>query len=69
MDHDPRVNELTETPITCPYCGESIEILVDPSEVGDEYTEDCQVCCQPIIMRADPMDGSVAVRREDNTTF
>ncbi|NKC00784.1 MAG: CPXCG motif-containing cysteine-rich protein [Pseudomonadales bacterium] len=63
------MSDLTETQVDCPYCGESIGILVDPSEVGDEYTEDCQVCCQPIVMRSDPMNGSVAVRREDETTF
>lgn len=61
--------DLEETQISCPYCGELIRILVDPSELGDEYTEDCQVCCRPIIMRADPMDGSVAVRCEDDTGF
>jgi Cysteine-rich CPXCG len=35
--------------IACPYCGEHIEILLDPS-AGDEqsYIEDCQVCCSPI---------------------
>lgn len=61
--------ELEETQVSCPYCGEPISILVDPSELGEEYTEDCQVCCRPIVMRPDPMDGSVAVRREDDTGF
>ena len=32
----------------CPYCGESISILVD-TEIGrQEYIEDCEVCCRPI---------------------
>jgi len=34
--------------ITCPYCGESIEILVDCSVESQGYIEDCQVCCRPI---------------------
>ena len=36
--------------IQCPYCGESIEILVDVDDSGGEqqYIEDCQVCCSPI---------------------
>jgi hypothetical protein len=34
--------------ITCPYCGESIEILVDCSVENQSYIEDCQVCCRPI---------------------
>lgn len=32
----------------CPYCGESIELLVDCSEYEQDYIEDCQVCCRPI---------------------
>ncbi|MBZ2190506.1 CPXCG motif-containing cysteine-rich protein [Alcanivorax sp. JB21] len=34
--------------ITCPYCWETIEILVDPSEPAQQYVEDCSVCCHPI---------------------
>ena len=34
--------------IECPYCGESIEILVDLSVEEQSYIEDCQVCCRPI---------------------
>lgn len=39
---------LHEELITCPYCGESITILIDPEDIGQEYIEDCQVCCRPI---------------------
>jgi hypothetical protein len=39
---------LQETSIYCPYCGESIEVLLNPEDVGAEYIEDCQVCCRPI---------------------
>lgn len=34
--------------IDCPYCGETIEILLDPSLPEQSYIEDCQVCCRPI---------------------
>lgn len=34
--------------VACPYCGESIEVLVDCSESEQHYIEDCQVCCRPI---------------------
>ncbi len=34
--------------IQCPYCWETIEILVDTSVPQQDYTEDCQVCCRPI---------------------
>jgi len=36
--------------ISCPYCGETIEILIDPSVESQSYIEDCQVCCRPINM-------------------
>ncbi len=39
---------LTEQQINCPYCGERIDILVDPGDAGVAYIEDCQVCCRPI---------------------
>ncbi|MGD2052725.1 MAG: CPXCG motif-containing cysteine-rich protein [Gammaproteobacteria bacterium] len=40
---------LTETvSIQCPYCGESIEIVIDASIALQNYIEDCSVCCRPI---------------------
>lgn len=39
---------LTFLDISCPYCGESIEIAVDASSGDQQYIEDCQVCCRPI---------------------
>jgi len=38
-----------ETFFICPYCMETISVLVDLSEVGPvTYVEDCEVCCHPI---------------------
>jgi len=42
------LNQLTEKSIGCPYCGESIKVLIEPSDIEQQYIEDCQVCCQPI---------------------
>lgn len=36
--------------VQCPYCWETLEISVDPSVAEQEYVEDCQVCCQPIVL-------------------
>ena len=36
--------------IYCPSCGEPIEITVDWSVRQQEYVEDCQVCCRPIVL-------------------
>ena len=35
--------------VTCPYCGERIDILLDLSVPYQNYIEDCQVCCRPIV--------------------
>ena len=34
--------------IQCPYCGETIEIVVDCSVESQSYVEDCSVCCRPM---------------------
>ena len=54
-------SELAEKTIQCPYCGESIGILVDCSIDEQEYIEDCQVCCCPIIINATVDDDVVNV--------
>jgi hypothetical protein len=51
MDEDEREDEgqaETEQELSCPYCGETVEITVDPTGgAQQEYVEDCPVCCQP----------------------
>jgi hypothetical protein len=42
-------NRLAEIKVQCPYCWESIEVLIDCSVEAQEYIEDCQVCCRPIV--------------------
>jgi hypothetical protein len=38
----------TGATVSCPYCGEINEIVLDPGSGGEqEYVEDCQVCCRP----------------------
>ena len=37
-----KVNQLTEESIGCPYCGETIEILIDSSDAQQQYIEDCK---------------------------
>ena len=60
--------ELSEIAISCPYCGQSISILVDNSVPKQNYIEDCQVCCKPIVLDVTfDLSGSAAViaRSED----
>ena len=48
--------------IDCPYCGETIEILIDASIHSQQYIEDCQVCCRPITLRVEiDADGAAQV--------
>jgi hypothetical protein len=55
--------------VRCPYCGEMIEIALDPgSGASQEYVEDCQVCCRPwrVFVSYGPEGGAdVTVEAED----
>ena len=42
---------LESTTCSCPYCGELIEFLFEPLDACQQYYEDCQVCCQPILIK------------------
>ena len=64
------MSSLNEQIISCPYCGEQLDVLIDVEEVGQQYIEDCQVCCRPItfIITTDfSGDLSVAVHAENET--
>jgi transcription elongation factor Elf1 len=50
---------LPERRIHCPFCGESISIVVDPSAGSQSYIEDCQVCCQPMQISIEAEDGEL----------
>ena len=43
----------------CPYCGESISMVLDMSAGGQDYIEDCEVCCRPIDIRFTVEAGEV----------
>ena len=32
--------------VTCPYCGEEVEIYLEPDVKGN-FVQDCEVCCNP----------------------
>ena len=53
---------LKQQVIHCPYCGEAIEVLLDPQESGQQYIEDCQACCRPIVFNiTEDLDGDLSV--------
>ncbi len=56
------MNELIEQTVQCPYCGENIGLLVDPSVSQQSYVEDCQVCCRPINLNVEvDWNGSIEI--------
>jgi hypothetical protein len=58
-----------ESILSCPYCGETISILVDGSAGDQQYIEDCEVCCRPMDIKVRvPAPGSlrIDVRREND---
>jgi hypothetical protein len=64
------MDNLSERTISCPYCGESIDVLIDFEDMEQEYIEDCQVCCRPItfvISSSINGDLSLSVHSEDES--
>ena len=54
-----------EAVVVCPYCGEEIEIMVDPGSGSNQaYVEDCPVCCSPWMVHVQYSGGEVNVSVE-----
>jgi len=56
--------------LQCPYCGEHFDTSIDLTGGEQEYVEDCQVCCRPIVVRirlhSDRELRAVEIAREDD---
>jgi hypothetical protein len=54
--------------VTCPYCGEDVEIYVEP-EIRGSFVQDCEVCCNPWRVRVWREEGErqVDVARADGS--
>jgi hypothetical protein len=57
-----------EYSITCPYCGEEVEIYVE-EDISGTFVQDCEVCCNPWRIRVTGRgaDRSVEVVRADGS--
>lgn len=44
----------------CPYCWEHISMLLDDSVVFQKYIEDCEVCCNPIEVSVQFLEGEIS---------
>lgn len=57
----------SEAVVICPYCGEAIQISLDPAGGSiQDYVEDCEVCCNPwrVRVRYDGATGAATVEVE-----
>ena len=61
LNEDPHLAAVQWVEIQCPYCGETFDTRVDPSQEFASYVEDCQVCCKPIALDVEVEDGAVSV--------
>jgi hypothetical protein len=56
--------------VTCPYCGEEVEIYLEP-DIRGTLIQDCEVCCNPWQLRvsSEDEDGEryVEVTRADGS--
>ena len=56
------MDSLEDRWVSCPYCGERIEIVLDRSVKSQNYIEDCEVCCRPMKISVERCeDGTVSV--------
>ena len=63
------MDELQTITLTCPYCGEPGELVIEADDGPQDYVEDCAVCCQPWQVRVTfAPDGRIEVsaRRDDD---
>ena len=65
------MHDLSPKNVECPYCGEFIEVLIDCSVAQQDYIEDCQVCCKPIIFNVEvDSEGNLSVSvRDENEAY
>ena len=54
--------------VTCPYCGEEVEIYLEP-DVKGSFVQDCEVCCNPwrVSVTRDGDDRYVDIGRADGS--
>jgi hypothetical protein len=54
--------------VTCPYCGEELDIYIEP-DVRGTFVQDCEVCCNPwrVSVRRAGHERDVDVARADGS--
>jgi hypothetical protein len=54
--------------LACPYCGEPVEVYVEP-DVSGTFVQDCEVCCNPWRVRVHGRghDRAIELNRADGS--
>jgi hypothetical protein len=54
--------------VMCPYCGEQVEIYLEP-DLNGSFVQDCEVCCNPWRVRVSGSGGDrdIDVARADGS--
>ena len=47
--------------VNCPYCGERVEVDVEPLEETQSLIQDCSVCCRPMQLEATVREEGIEV--------
>ncbi len=45
--------------VDCPFCGQSMELVLDTSIASQRFVTDCEVCCRPFEVSAECEPGEV----------
>lgn len=45
--------------VECPFCGQSMELVLDTNVASQSFVTDCEVCCRPFEVTAECEDGEV----------
>ena len=55
-----------ETEVTCYFCYETFEVYLDLVEGSDTVIIDCDVCCNPNLIRYQISDENISVLNTDS---
>ena len=50
--------QVTET-VQCPFCGQSVELIIDTTVANQRFVTDCEVCCRPFEVAVECEPGEV----------
>jgi hypothetical protein len=65
-----RWDELTPVPYSCAACGQLNTTRLDlGGGLHQSYTEDCEVCCRPNLLRLDVDDQTLLVAIENELEY